>query len=88
MDREGEDARRSLEETPDRVAPFEAAQRRTFPNRILGEQTCDPVGVVLVVAQGRIVRLRSAPQIEKNGFALDSLLEEAVRSELVSGRPC
>src|ERR1700724_1640086 len=38
MYREGEDARRSPEEVPDRVAPFEAAQRRTFPNRILGEQ--------------------------------------------------
>ena len=50
MYREGEDARRSPEEVPDRVAPFEAAQRGTFPNRILGEQTGNPVGIVLVVA--------------------------------------
>src|ERR1700736_3544894 len=44
---EGEDARRSPEKVPDRLAPFEAAQRGTFPNRILG-QTGNPVGIVLV----------------------------------------
>src|SRR5262249_27181915 len=54
MYREGEDARRSPEEGPDRVAPFEAAQRGEFPNRIRGEQTGNPVGTVLVVAQGGV----------------------------------
>src|SRR5215472_2563486 len=63
MDREGEDARRSPEEVPDRVAPFEAAQRGTFPNRILGKQTGDPVGIVLVVAQRRIARLQVADRL-------------------------
>src|SRR6516162_2146287 len=47
MYREGEDARRSPEEVPDRVAPFEAAQRGAFPNRILGEQTGNPVGIAI-----------------------------------------
>src|SRR4051794_15435219 len=56
MDREGKDARRSAEEVPDRVAPFEAAQRGTFPNRILGEQTGNTVGIVLVVAQRSVAR--------------------------------
>jgi len=39
---EEEDARRSQEEVPDRVAPFEAAQRGTFPNRILGNKLAIP----------------------------------------------
>src|SRR6516225_367427 len=52
--------RRCLEETPDRLAPLETAERGAFPNRVLGEQTRDPVGVVLVVAQGRIPRFQVA----------------------------
>src|SRR5262245_61603300 len=63
MDREGEDRRGSPEATLDRFALLKPAEARAFPNRVLGEQICDPLGVVLVVAQRRIARFEIADRL-------------------------
>src|SRR5215472_11473995 len=60
MDREGEDTRRASEKVADRLPPLEAAESGAFPNRVLGEQTRNPLGIVLVVAQGRIAHFKVA----------------------------
>ena len=63
MDREGENPRRTPEKTPDRLATFEPTQAGAFPYRVLGEQHGDPVGVVLLVAQGGIARFQVADRL-------------------------
>ena len=60
MDREGENAGRATEEAANRLPPFEAAERRAFPECVFGEEGSDAVGVVLGVAQGGVLRLEVA----------------------------
>src|SRR6266436_3167065 len=69
MDREGEDARRSLEETPDRLAPLEAAQRGAFPNGVLGEQTrdCNALAGIPVVADSPLEGDGFEPSVPRVG---------------------
>jgi len=60
VDGEAEDAGGALEELPDRLAAFVAAEAGAFPDRVRGELGGDGVGVVVVVAMGGVFGLQVA----------------------------
>src|SRR3989442_13223325 len=57
MHRKGEELRGTPEKRPNRLPPFKPPQALAFPHRVLREERCKTVWVVLVIAVGRIARL-------------------------------
>jgi hypothetical protein len=63
VDREGENPGRATKEASDRFPPFELPEARAVPQRVVGEQRRDPIGVVLLVAQRRVARFQIADRL-------------------------
>src|SRR5215470_6648290 len=57
VDRKGEELRGATEELSNRVPALKASQALAFPHRVLGEERCQALRVVLIIAIRRIPRL-------------------------------